>query len=625
MAEIRQVDERQLKPKQIGFNVIYQQDLLGDFLKALSYFGIVIGAFLAFSAKKYETHELGIFFIYISIIIQSCVFIILISTSNNKKEFASDVLEPNEKGSWYMINFGVEVFKHLGDAMKSSVSSNLTGRILLIGAEIIKRMGLVLGTTGSGKTVFLKGKLEQVLMLGGGAFITDAKGTIDELKRVWAMIVKWGRLFDLFVINFANLENTNTIGILNSGSGLMNKEIMMSLCETEDPTWRGVEESFIEAILKLLVYKRDNEGLILTFDEVSNYMTLDRLLEEAKEYRHCGNIFVRDYVKYVVTKIEINYEKFVKASESDKAFWDQCVEKSQNTDLQGVYEVGLGAGRWLSVLTTLGSNYGKIFNAKYPDVDLFEAVQNNKIIWVVLPTMESEETAKKIGKLLLGVIKSVADRKIKKSFEPKIPFLFFLDEFGSIGIRGFGRFMSKGRSLGMSIWLYLQSKAQLDAIDDGKALESKEILDNVNTYCIMKNQDPDMAEHLSKIVPKQIVLELTHKERKSFVSTGDTSRERDYQAKEEEALKPEYFSKLKNGEYYLIQGSSYYKAVACAPSEFSLSYRERDTSVHFPLNKVYPKKKFIDDLRYNYSRLFTPDVTYNNDTLILNLRKEKSA
>lgn len=607
MAEIQKVREKQYSPITASFEIIYNNDLLGKFLQLISYCSVFLGIAIAWFSRTYNTHQLGIFFIYLGLAVQIGVLLIMLNT---KRSYESKVLEANQKTNEYMLSFGFEVFAHLGDAIKSGVMSNLTGRLLLVGAEIIKRMGIIIGTTGSGKTVFLKGLLEQQLMLGGGAFITDAKGTIDELKRVFAMIVKWGRLKDFFVINFANLNNTHTIGILNSGSALMGKEIMMSLCENNDPKWRKVDETFIEAILKLLVYKRDNEGLILTFDEISNYMTLDRLLEEAKEYRHCDDIFVRDFVKYVTTKIEVNYNKFIKANETETAFWDQCTEKSQNADLQGVYEIGLASGNWYSAITTLGSNYGKIFNAKYPDVDMFEAVQNNKIVWVVLPTMESEETAKMIGKLLLGVIKSVADRKIKGSFEPKIPYLFLLDEFGSIGIRGFGRFMSKGRSLGMAMWLFFQSKAQIDMIDDGQALESKEILDNANTFCLMKNKDAELAEYLSKIVPKETILKLNHKERKNGTKGDELSKERDYQTEEQEALKPEYFSELSNGEMYLIQGANYYKAISCAPSEFTLSYREKDTSVHFPLIKVYPKRKFINDLRRNYSKIYLVNALY---------------
>jgi intracellular multiplication protein IcmO len=619
MAEIRHVRERQYKPKKATFLEIYDQDILGDFLRYIPLAFIMIGVYISvFTAKVYETYEIGLYLIYLGLAIQSGVVFGLFSS---RPTFESKVLESNNSKALYMLNFGRECYRHLGDAIKSGIVKNLTGRLLLISAEFVKRMGVVIGTTGSGKTVMLKGLLEQQLMLGGGLLATDAKGTIDELKRIFAMVVKWGRIKDFFVLNFANLNNTNTIGVLHNGSALMCKEILMSLVSNDDPKWRQVDETHIESVLKLLVYKRDNEGLILTFDVVTEYMTLDKLLDEAREYRSNNDIFVRDFVRYVTTKIEVDFYKFRKAKDEDKQFWEMCIEKSNNADLQGVYEVGLSCGNWFSVLTTLGSNYGKIFNAKNPDIDLFEAVQNNKIIWIVLPTMESEETAQKIGKLILGMIKSVADQKIKNSFEPVIPFLFLLDEFGSIGIKGFGRFMSKGRSLGMSMWLFLQSKAQLDIIDDGKALESKELLDNANTFVLLKNKDAELAEYLSKIVPKETILDLNHKEAKNFVSNRETSRERDYQAQQEDALKAEYFSELSNGEMYLIQGKDYYKGISCVPSDFSLSYREKDTQVHFPLNKTYPKEKFINDLRSKYSSIFRQNVYYNR----IDLEKEKSA
>jgi intracellular multiplication protein IcmO len=611
MAEIKQVKEQQYVPSSAKFDEIYAVDIVGLFLKSYPIFALALGTLLVLVSKEYSVYELGLFFLFTGIIIQIIVSVALLSSKGGT--FKSDVLIENNKDAEYMLDMGKETYKHLGDAIKSGINSNLTGRILLLGAEIIKRMGVVIGTTGSGKTVMMKGLIEQQIALGGGLFSTDAKGTIDELKRIFAMVVKFGRLKDFFVLNFANLNNTHTIGILHNGSALMCKEILMSLVSNDDPKWRQVDETHIESVLKLLVYKRDNEGLILTFNEVSNYMTLDKLLNEAIKYRNVNDIFVRDFVKYISTTIEIDYSRFKNAEDSNQEFWGQCVEKSQNADLQGVYEIGVACKSWYSVLTTLGSNYGKIFNAKYPDIDLFEAVQNNKIIWVVLPTMESEETAQKIGKLLLGLIKSVADRKIKSSFEPKIPFLFLLDEFGSIGIKGFGRFMSKGRSLGMAIWLFLQSKAQLDVIDDGKALESKEILDNANTVVLLKNKDAEIAEYLSKVVPKETILELNHKEMKTLARADGISQERDYQNKEEDALKAEYFSKLSNGEMYMIQGSEYFKGISCCPSDFNLSYKEKDTQVQFPLNKVYPKSKFINDLRSHYTKIYRQNIVYKKD------------
>lgn len=129
------------------------------------------------------------------------------------------------------------------------------------------------------------------------------------------------------------------------------------------------------------------------------------------------------------------------------------------------------------MLTNLSSDYGRIFNAPNPDISLWEATQRNKIIFVTLPTMDSDTTPKELGRLLLGLIKGVAAQKAKFAKEPKIPFTCFLDELGSYVIEGFGRLESKSRSLGISIFPFFQSPAQIDVVAKND-YERKEIIAN---------------------------------------------------------------------------------------------------------------------------------------------------
>lgn len=608
MAIHKSVEEHIYIPKESTFEEVYFNDgLMRLLLNIVSIGFVIIGSLIILFTSSYDSYKTAILMIIIGILTLIGIYIALNMTEMEK----SKVLSPNKKGAKYLLSFGVEIFQHLGSGPLSLTKKNLTGRIFLVSAEIVKRMGAVIGTTGSGKTIFLKGLLEQQTALGGGWFSMDAKGTVDELKNIYALVAKYMRLKDLYVINFANQNNSHSIAVLKNGSALMLKEIMSALIENNDPKWKKVDEDFMEAVLKLLVYKRDNEGLTLTFSEIGNYMTLDRLLSEAWMYKRVDDIFVQDFVKYVTTKLEVDYNKFVKADENDKEFFKHCKAQSQNSDLQGVYEAGLAAGNWQGILTTLGSNYGKILNVPEPDIDLFEAVQNNKMIWIVLPTMESEDTAKRLGKLFLGLIKSVADRKIKKSFEPKIPFLFLLDEFGSFAIVGFGRFMSKARSLGMSVWLFFQSQAQLDVVDDGKGLERKECMDMCNSMVILKNKDSELAEYISKIVPQNIVLERSYKEKRGgMLSDNSDRKEEDYQNTKEDAMKAYDFFKLKDGEAYFIFGEEYYKGVTTSPTDFKLTYKKYDIDVEFPLVKLYPKQKFINELRRYRPYIFERDLIY---------------
>ena len=595
MAEYIETQERIFTTKNADLHTVYFKDeMMRYFLKSVTIGFVLIGSLLLLFTSSYETYKVGIFLIYTALFNSIGLYV---SMYLGKTRFKSDSLVPNEKKETFMFNQGVEVKKHLGDAIKSlAVPDNLTGRILLRSAEKVKRMAIIVGKAGSGKTVLLRGILEEILKIGAGAFIIDAKGTVDEIKRFMAMIYKYGREKDLLIMNFTNLNNTHTINFLSYGNAMMLKEILMVLSSSTEQKWKQVDEDFISAVLKLLVYKRDNENLKLSLDAMRDYLTLTRLLKEAIKYRKSKDRGVIDYIRFVCTSLELDYDEFVSRDTKDAEYWKSCQEKLTG-DSQGVYEGGLAAKNWGGVLTTLGSDYGAIFNVEYPDIDLFEAIQNNKIILVSLPTMESEETAKKIGKLILGIIKSVADQKIKRTSESKIPFVFLLDEFGSFAITGFGRFMSKARALAMPMFLFFQSTSQVDVVDDGKGMEKQEIFDNSDAFICLKNTDSKLAEYLNETVPPEIFLDRSYKEvRKEVDSNSDLSKESDYQKTEEKAIKTEYFSKLNNGEMYFCSGAEAYKAVAKAPSDFNLTYKLKNISAHIPLLQVYPKEKLRKDL-----------------------------
>lgn len=78
---------------------------------------------------------------------------------------------PNQFGKEYFLNLGYEVKKFYGDAIKSNKAPNNKIRPLLINAETFKRHFLCMATVGAGKSVFMKGLIEQYAVLGGGCLM----------------------------------------------------------------------------------------------------------------------------------------------------------------------------------------------------------------------------------------------------------------------------------------------------------------------------------------------------------------------------------------------------------------------------------------------------------------------
>lgn len=510
---------------------------------------------------------------------------------NNK-----EMLIKNQPDNEYLWHIGEEVKEFKGSGVKSLDKDNLKGKPLLEDVELVKRMGAVIGASGSGKTFQLKGTLEQQIAIGGGAFVVDGKGTLEELKNIYAIVGKYDRLDELYVLNFADPNNSNSVGFLNSGSALMLKEMLSELLDRSDAFWDGVADEMLSNVLKLLVYKRDNEGVFLSFSMMREYLNLSRLVDEVERYAEAAknDVFLNDFISYMCVITDIDYNLLYKGNTIDSNFLNTINKMRQNSSsekLQGVYNFKTGANRWNNVFTILGSNYKAIFGAEDPDFDLYDCVQTNKIIWVVLPTMESEDSARKIGKMILGQIKAVGNKKVKAGIPPKIPFVFFFDEYGSYGVVGFSNFISKSRGISMPCWFYFQDKAQLDKIDDGRGLETRELLGNITTLLVMKNSDAELTRLLSERVDEHVELERHQSLKRVGSHTEGLSAELNYSKEKKDAFRSTLFNGLKDGEMVTFVGKDFYKTVAKAQDDFDLTYEKNSTEPKFVLPKTFPKSK----------------------------------
>jgi len=72
----------------------------------------------------------------------------------------------------------------------------------LLNEEMLRGHVQVSGTTGSGKTVWLKATLEQQIARGGGAFTVFGKADNKMLQQIYKVAADYGREQDLYVIDW---------------------------------------------------------------------------------------------------------------------------------------------------------------------------------------------------------------------------------------------------------------------------------------------------------------------------------------------------------------------------------------------------------------------------------------
>ncbi|HIP13168.1 MAG TPA: hypothetical protein EYG73_10675 [Arcobacter sp.] len=592
------------------------------FLKWVGYFVFFVLPIISFMIYERGNVELASRLVIFSMLLMIASILSYLSILTDKRHFRPIKSSPsieNKKGVAYQLAIGKEVKRFKGSGVLSSNKKNLTGKFVLLDSESIKRMGATIGTTGSGKTVQLEGMFEQQVSLGGGAMVIEGKGTKDELKKLYAIVGKYNRLNDMYILNFSNLNNTHSVNIFKNTSADQLKEIFSELIENTEQTWKVVINDFVVSVLRLLVYKRDKYGINFGFNELSSSLSRNFLWDEAKRYRKVidddtenddllnflrfflGSFDMIDFNKFLTYDDPIILKEGVDTSSLNEEeqevyfFWKLADESILEPRGQGSYELGLAIKNWSQIFITLGSTYKNIFNDSDPDFSLFEAVQSNKIIIVSVPSLQSDIKNKQVGKLLLGMIRAVALEKSLHTYESSIPYLFLFDEAGSYIVKGLARFMSKARALSMSIWLFFQSDAQLKDISDN---ERDEIFDMLHTLIIMKTLDPKIPEYLSKLVSKKYIIEQEFKENNRILpSMNKKENDKNFHIRESQQYTSHELSSMNEGEAITIISGVNTSIVALPPSDMTLTFQKYNISSNLPIFTHMGKNIFIKNLK----------------------------
>lgn len=537
------------------------------------------------------------------------LFFVMLTDRDKNIKASNESVTANKPDKKYLVNLGYELNKFYGNAYKSLKAPNNISRPLLFDAEQFKRHILIMATIGAGKSVFMKGIMEQLLLNDGAFMCVDGKGTLEFAKEIYGLFAALGREDDFIHINFLDMDNTHTINPLLSGSAEALFEILTSLLEGEENEWKAKQKEFMRNVLKLLVYQRDKEGLKLDFSVLARYLTLADLVAAAIEYREkiYASGAIDDFVSYIATALSMPLQEFLVA---EPGAIKKRLQEAQSNQEQGAYDAGMSAQAWIGIITSLKSDYGRVFNTQTPTISLYEAVQKNKCIFVTLPTMASDTTPKQLGKLLLGLIKGVAAEKAEKAEEPEIPYVCLLDEVGSYIVEGFGRLMSKSRALGISIVPIFQSQSQIDStgkVVGSASVERSEIFDTTGTHILMKNINPAVTEEYAKLVKEQKFIDKEYSDKREGVK-GQISVEDRYKVEKEAAITHDEVVGMNNGEMMIFNDGKMYRAAAATETSMALygkkiSFELKLMDNPIPLTQYISKREFFKETYKIYKQM----------------------
>jgi len=369
---------------------------------------------------------------------------------------------------------------------------------------------LIFGSTGSGKTEALISLAFNALVQGSGFIYVDGKGDNSLFAKIFSMARQMGREDDVLLVNFMtgardiigpqDKRLSNTMNPFATGSSSMLSQLVVSLMEdasgsSDGDMWKGRAIAFVEALMRILVYMRDQEAVLLDANVIRNYFELSRIESivvdrlfprDRQEPVSLAN--VPDLVLEPIVNYLINLPGYDRSRKGRQA--GQVLEQHGFVTMQ-----------LTRVFGSLADTYGHILRTDLAEVDMRDVVLNRRILVVLLPAFEkSLNELANLGKIIVASLKAMLaaglgeevegayrDLIQRKPTNAPTPYLCILDEYGYYAVEGFAVVPAQARSLGFSI---IFAGQDLPAFQKASKEEAASIGANCNIKICMKLEDP---------------------------------------------------------------------------------------------------------------------------------------
>lgn len=350
---------------------------------------------------------------------------------------------------------------------------------------------LFMGTTGSGKTEFLLSLVNNALIHASGFIYVDGKADSSLYAKIYSMARLYGREDSVLVVNFQTgakdvfgpqeIKMSNTLNPFAVGSSGMLSQLVVSLMSTgKGDVWENRAISFVEALMKPLVFLRDNYGLMLDVGVIRDYFTLPKLeeLTWVLPETYPGLDGTLDGMKsYLANLPTYDRAKYQQQGET-------CNEQHGYITMQLV-----------RTFNSLADTYGYIMRTQLAEIDFLDVFLNRRILVVLLPALEkSPPELTNLGRIIVAAIKATMavglGAKLEGDWDKIIeskpttspsPFMCVLDEYGYYAVEGFAVVPAQARSLGFAA---IFAGQDLPAFQKASEKEAESTLANTNTkFC----------------------------------------------------------------------------------------------------------------------------------------------
>lgn len=409
---------------------------------------------------------------------------------------------------------------------------------------------LILGSTGSGKSETLKGMFFNALCWGSGFFLADGKADNKMPLDLMAMCRMQGVDDDFLALNFliggsspekiraSRRRRTNMINTFSDSDADTQIQMGANLlpkAEGDGKSWQEKALNFWRSLVSALCYKRDTQGFEISVGTYIDYMGLPKVeelyVEGYKEYLATGEwsygfAGIKSYCEsggcpgFMVDRVIAKYNLPPDANSASRIGLPGPAGRGQPTATAGkaqqkteqdqaTYDQhGYRIGQLMPALNLLDKTYGHIFRAKYSEIDMVDVALNNRVLVMMIPSLEkSASEAENLGKLAIACLRVMMGRNLgadiegdrasvleSKATEANYPFLVALDELGYYFSDGIAVMFAQARSLGMSM---IAAAQDIEKLTEGsRASEAGAMLANAVAKYFMRIDDAQKTQKL---------------------------------------------------------------------------------------------------------------------------------
>lgn len=391
------------------------------------------------------------------------------------------------------------------------------GSPIYVSDEDLTRHGIIVGQTGMGKSVFGKTLMFQQIQRGGGLLFIDGKLDEDNIQDIYEFCAACGRSSDFLVINPGRPEASNTYNpILFGDPDEVAARIISLIPSTSTSAGADFYKSssalalvcFISALQESTqeqvdAWIKECKGKGLPEGYVDNnrvtgvaYNFLDLALLTMNE-GVLNSLLQRVQLSSPDSLTRKNLSIFLEQYARENTGFGQAPQPGTlGIDLKRLKETlgGIGAR-----MHQFGSGrFGPVLNSYTPEVKLYDAIRDSKIVYVALPTMGKDVAAQNLGKIVIADLRTaISWLQMNKQDRPKTPFLAFLDEMSSYSTETLAVMFEQARSARVALLPAIQTDSGLSNISE----DFKErILSNTELKIFFRLSSQDTATTASDLI-----------------------------------------------------------------------------------------------------------------------------